>query len=391
MNSTLTLTIVLLAGQVTADVPEAVLAPPIRIEQTAPRNAPTLATPPREDPVSDDTALPVEQSSTTDQPGSPDKGTTVEQPLVPVDPAETAATAESLLQEALAEPSQGALTGQRTLLAEAIEGTVDRRQQFQIVTAYWRLSIRLARYHHALDAFERLAEIPPPSRRTDQVALEATRARAHARLREAELAAVAAQYDLAEASPRPFSDAPPLPADPPFVGSYRTNFQSMFADRAAPAGLRRIDQTLPLRLALVDARASATATAADSVRTHNDAYRAGQIDLASLLKTHAELRDQREAFLTAVRDYNGDIASYALAVAGADVDRETLVSMLIETTPQTRSVLVPKRDVVPASAAAPVDVAPKTDPPDSDPAPAEPAPFTPPPERSILKSIRKLP
>jgi len=288
--------------------------------------------------------------------GAPAAGQT-ETTLVPVDSAVEAATASVLLQGALTDPRRGALLGRRVTLLESLAGTVDRQHQLRVISAYWKLSILVARYHFALGQHEQLAGIHSPRHAWQETVLTAAQAEARARLRDAELAVVAAQYDLAEVSPALHvrDDLPPLPAEPPFVGVYRTNYQSLFAGRVAPPGLKRIDRTLPLRLAQIDARAVAVAAAAESVAALEGAYRENEVELAELLAAHARLRDQREAFLTSVRDYNSEIGVYALTVAGTNVDHQTLVSMLIETTPQTRSVLLPKHQVVGTSANVPIE------------------------------------
>jgi hypothetical protein len=72
------------------------------------------------------------------------------------------------------------------------------------------------------------------------------------------------------------------------------------------------------------------------------AYRSGQLALGQVLSAMNSLRLQRGAFLGAVRDYNLDIAEYALAASQPADPPEKIVAMLIEVDPSeaTRSVLV---------------------------------------------------
>ena len=54
-----------------------------------------------------------------------------------------------------------------------------------------------------------------------------------------------------------------------------------------------------------------------------------QADLQAVLACEAELSRQRRALLATVRDYNTDIADYALSVADASMPLDRLVAMMI--------------------------------------------------------------
>jgi hypothetical protein len=160
--------------------------------------------------------------------------------------------------------------------------------------------------------------------------LDSAAAAARARQTEAELALVAAQQDLAEASPATVGESP-LPSDLPFVGTYRTNFAEIYANRTAPAGLKRIDRTLPVFQRLIEARAAAVSKEGQTLMSLTDAYQRGQVGLPQLMESFLQLRQQRIAFLASVRDYNYSIADYAISVVTPDLGRDAVVSMLIET------------------------------------------------------------
>jgi hypothetical protein len=243
-----------------------------------------------------------------------------------------------LLRAAMTPPERGGLGGSRVRLRDLLVGSSDRHAQLQVVSAYWQLSAAVVRYHDARDSHDWLAGLREPEDPRDIVRLEAARTAVAAALREAELAVVSMQYGLAEMTPQRSAGIPILPADEPFAGEYQTHFESLFSSRPAPAGLLRIHHILPLRLAAIDARAAAVDTAINASRVTELAYEAGEASLNELLRSMAELRAQREAFSVAVRDYNIDIAAYALAVAGENVTPETLVSMLIAEAPQAGSV-----------------------------------------------------
>jgi hypothetical protein len=178
----------------------------------------------------------------------------------------------------------------------------------------------------------RLAGLLPPAEAsgkhaTDPV-LEAHMAAAEARLREAELAVVAQQFALAEQMRLPANEPLPLANDLPHAGAYRTFFQERYA-RTSPARSHLIDRTLPLLHRSVELRASAAQAAADSAEAEAEAYHAGQLDLLAAIDRVTELTRQRRAFVAAVRDYNLDIAEYALSVAPATLTSAQLVGMLI--------------------------------------------------------------
>ena len=219
--------------------------------------------------------------------------------------------------------------------------------------AYWQLSLAIADHHHALGEVDYLTNLPLPQSIHEQILLRSAVAAAQARQSEAKLALVAAQHDLGQAAAAGTTN--PLPTDIPYVGRYRTNFAEIFASQPAPSALRRIDRTLPLFHELIDARASSVVTAGEALMALTSRYEQGQEEMATLITAFLQLRQQRIALLASIRDYNYSIADYALSVASPGISREAIVAMLIETTPHSRSVLVPRRSVQPVAAEAPVE------------------------------------
>lgn len=145
------------------------------------------------------------------------------------------------------------------------------------------------------------------------------------------MAANSAQFALGELVPgvRSESDAP-LPIDTPLSGKYNTHFETLFSARVPPPGLRRIHETLPLRQDLVEARAAAVFAASDSVDQQIQAYQSGRASLTELLREFENLRTQRGAFLGALRDYNLDIAEYALGTSQPNDPPDKVVGMMIK-------------------------------------------------------------
>lgn len=224
------------------------------------------------------------------------------------------------------------LQGKPIALVDLLSRVYDRQQRAVVIPAYWQLFAAACEYRIAADEAARLTQLLPPAdgrgRHASHPVLESRLAAAEARVREGELAVLAQQYTLADHMRLPANEPLPLAADLPHSGAYRTFFQERYA-RSAPAKLHLIDRTLPLSHRSIELRAAAAISAADSADAETDAYRAGQLDLVSVVESIAELSRQRRNFVVAVRDYNFDIAEYALTVVPPALTSSQLVSVLI--------------------------------------------------------------
>jgi hypothetical protein len=209
------------------------------------------------------------------------------------------------------------------------------------VRAYWRLTQAVADYNYAVDEHRFLAAVPVV--REDQLSLQAAQASSKAEQAESRLAAVRAQQALAEIAPLASGGKLPLPADMPVVGTYRTHFKELNQRGAARDELGLIDQSLPMIRDVIDAQAEAVAAAAAVLPPALQAYQQGQTPLATVLDAHERLRRHRRAFLTAVEQYNAEIAGYALSVSLPAVTGERIAGMLIEEKPTGRSVLAGRK------------------------------------------------
>jgi hypothetical protein len=251
-------------------------------------------------------------------------------------------------------PEESKLTGRPMPLVEALANAYDRAQRLAITHAYWRLTNTLAEYH--LCAKE-LAQLRQLQVRPDDAMLQRTAlASAEAALRAAEVAVVAAQYDLAEAVGLSGQATLPLPADLPHVGPYRTNFEVVAARQVLPPRTRLIDRMMPIRRKAVDVWASAVQAAEDAAEAVSESYQKGATDLATVLEYQALLGRRQRSFMAAVCDYNHDIADYAITVAGPEIAGPALVSMLIKTSEQAAPRTAPSG----AGGAAPLQGNPET-------------------------------
>jgi hypothetical protein len=257
---------------------------------------------------------------------------------------QTEASARSLLGQALTAPAEAALRGTPLPLRAALERVQGNPQQLSVVTAYWRLAHAIATYHYALEETNFLMGLPLQPAARQQALLKAIQATARAAQAEAYLATLQAQHALAETAQLP-GDALPVTVDSPFVGAYRTYFETLSARGAVPPRLERLDRTLPVLREVLDAHATAVRDTEAALAELDAAYQAGQANLGAVLEFYERLRQTRRQFLGAVRDYNESIALYALSVTGPGVlTPDRLVGMLVERPQTDHSVLASKRD-----------------------------------------------
>ena len=256
-----------------------------------------------------------------------------------------------MVADAIALPDDSTLTGQPWTLFSALNSTRDRRQQAELTRMYWYLAQTVAEYHFCLDHARRLQRVETAE--ADSPSWRLARASAAAMVRQSELEATRAQYELARLLRVP-ADAPlPLPADRPHVGAYRTNFEQLFAGRTPPEPAVLIDRILPIRRQAVDDQAAAVQAAEDALAAATEQRQVSQGRAAEAIACSRDLLWQQQAFIRAVCEYNRNIAEYGMAVAEPTATPQTLVAMLIgparpSVTPAMSS------EVLPAGASEPI-------------------------------------
>ncbi len=238
-----------------------------------------------------------------------------------------------LIAEALENPHQSALTGTPLTLSQALAKMSDRNQQLAVTKAYWQLAAAQASYHWALEQRDLLRD--QTHSHTNHPGTLGARAAARADVRDAQLAVEQAQVELTNLIGPSDNRTAILTTDRPHVGDYRTNYESIFGNRPAPPRIRLVTRTLPVRRKAIDAHAEAIVAALDAVEATGEQFRTTGQGLPTLLDALAMLKQEREAFIAEVREYNLDIADYAFAVAPAGAAGRTLVSMLIRTSVPT--------------------------------------------------------
>jgi len=284
------------------------------------------------------------QATTPERPTG--NGTNLESGLLlPLSKAKSVTVGGELITQGLVPPKGVSLPGRPLTLLEAVSRSGDRQQQLRTARIYWRLATAQIDYYWAIDELQMFEPLQPRKKPHEAQAIKAAQASAAAHVHEAELAVRTAQSDLAELI-RPASfETLPLVHDAPFVGAYKTYFEQLFSDRGAPGRTRNIDQNLPVRRDLVEARAKAVVACNEVADALAEGYRKNECDTTDLIAAVAELRRERHDFLTAVRDYNYDIAEYATSVATSSTSAQTLVSMMIRVNrPAVESAQQPNRN-----------------------------------------------
>jgi hypothetical protein len=258
-------------------------------------------------------------------------------PLVPVPTHLPRQTPEQMMADGLKPLDEQPLPGRPVSLLDALSRTVGRARQLDMIRNYWRVAIATAEYHFRRDEFAQIQAMAAraaaegsqaTAEQTNRLLLE--QASASARLRQAELRVVAAQTELAERFGLPPSEPLPLAADVPLTGPYLTKLKELFQGRLPPPRLQLIDQLIPLRYEVVVARAEAVQAAGDALQGVKDQYQRRELEGDRVAPRVADLGQQRAAFLTAVLDYNFDIAEYALATAPETAAPSALLPTLIK-------------------------------------------------------------
>lgn len=276
-------------------------------------------------------AAPGERSKRADAPDESPEG---ESDLVPVRSTPPKQLTPRMLAAAMAPPEGSELLGRHVTLREVLVASASRGSQVAAIKAYWKLAQAVADYHFSLDQQRRLEDLaarvaPAGGAETLPLTIEAALSAADAERHEAKLSALQGQYDLAAVMGLPGSDRLPLPADLPHVGPYRTQFEAVFAGRAAPPQARIIDHLLPLQRRLIDQRAAAVRAIDDALEALENLSLRREADWEAVLAGERERMRQQQAFVAAIRQYNDWIADYALAAvpsAGPDL----IAGMLIK-------------------------------------------------------------
>ncbi|MFV2070662.1 MAG: hypothetical protein ACC645_27145, partial [Pirellulales bacterium] len=187
-------------------------------------------------------------------------------PLVPIHrPLRSTSSAVSLVKEAMTPPEAGRLDGRELSLYDLLATAPVQSGYQQRIHRYWQLATATARYRWAAGLQARLASLQPEfaddlSGQEATARWKAAVAATRVDVQQARLAAIAAQYGLADLRPTFSQQGLPLPVDLPHAGQYRTRYNEIFQGQPVVAAYR-IDQTLSPRYDLLGALAASVETA----------------------------------------------------------------------------------------------------------------------------------
>jgi hypothetical protein len=322
------------AGQEPTLLPQETATAPDEGTGESPSAAPPAEPPPANvEPPSAATAGPSARSP-GDEPGLLDSGAGGER-LVPVE-RKGRSRLSDMLYEALA-AAAGGLDGRSVTLAEALARAVDPRARIDVVRAYWQLACAMLDFEFRraeLGTLDRLASQDASDQSTAE--LIAAQAAARARREEAQIRVIEAQQRLGGLVS---GTAPPpllLASDPPHAGAYRTKFELLFAGRSAPPQAWLLNRILPLREQEVAARGRAAEAAAQAVAASEAAYAQDHGKLSQLLADLSLLASVRRTLVQSLRQYNEEIADFALGAITPPNDPGSVAAMLIKP-PATRA------------------------------------------------------
>lgn len=257
--------------------------------------------------------------------------------LVPIESRLPKAQAADLVEALFSWPEDLRGTSAPLGLLDVLGSLSDPRQQLHATHAYWKLAGALAEWRLARDQLQRFEQMEglvsqwSRARGRSAAVLEyQTRlAAARAEQRDAELRFIAEQYAVQELLPSAVFRPLGWPIDRPHVGTYRTLFEQVYGTRPAPAQARLLDRTLPLRRDAIEIQAAAVQAATDVDTELLESLAGGEHDPVSVCRAHEDLAAQWRRLASLVRDYNSDIASYALSIPGRPATVQETVGMLI--------------------------------------------------------------
>jgi hypothetical protein len=226
-------------------------------------------------------------------------------------------------------PEGVAIGGSPLSLVQAISNARDRSQQAAVIHAYWRLTQAIAGYHICFEAERQLSQLR--AREQAGTILLTAQAAAKASLQAARVAMSGAQYDLAAAAQLSPAASPPLAANLPHAGPYRTLFDQIASRSSPPPAALLLNRTLPENYQAIEQRLAALHEADNALAAAIELYQAGHGDLAGLLRCNDAFASQQRIFMADVCDYNHRIADYVLSVVQRPTTNQALIDMLILT------------------------------------------------------------
>ncbi len=207
----------------------------------------------------------------------------------------------------------------------------------ELIEAYWRAQQRAAEYHVLAMHNDWLAELLPftlerrnePGGPGEMLRLRAAQLAVKARLLEAQLQFLAAQFDLTERAGLPTSSAWLRPQTAPHAGPYLLWLEAQPPQLGAALPVRRLAATIPALNVNLQDRANSVIQADQTRAAATTAYQNGSCTLDYALTTLNLQTSEREPSWT-VTEYNSPSPTTSDRHA-ASVPRDKLVEALVIT------------------------------------------------------------
>jgi len=234
-------------------------------------------------------------------------------------------------------PEDRKLGGKELTLQDLFILTSNREQRFALLKSYWKVALAMAEFHWALEEFYTIQTLEgvgvtggraSPSHSYIEAAIYSSLAR----VSETRTQAINAQYELLTLMGGQYRSLP-LAVDVPLVGTYNTQFEANYPDGRAPKRLQAINKTIDLRRDTVNTRGiaidrtfTAWQAAIQLFKQNPNEQNAQVVALA-----YEQLTRHRRSFLGSIREYNTDIAEYALSVLNPSFRPDQLARYLTRT------------------------------------------------------------
>lgn len=234
-------------------------------------------------------------------------------------------------------PDDRKLGGKELTLQDLFILTTNRDQRFALVKAYWKVALAMAEFHWALEEFYTIQTLEgvgvtggraSPSHSYIEAAIYSSLAR----VSETRTQAINAQYELLTAMGGQYRSLP-LAVDVPLVGTYNTQFDANYPDGRAPKRLQAINKTIDLRRDTVNTRGIAIDRTFAAWQAAIQLFKQNPSDQNAQVVALAfeQLTRHRRSFLGSIREYNTDIAEYALTVLNPSFRPDQLARYLTRT------------------------------------------------------------
>lgn len=234
-------------------------------------------------------------------------------------------------------PNTNKLEGKELTIQDLFILTSNRDQRFALLKAYWKIALAMAEYHWAVEEYLTIRTLDgvgvANGRSPSHIYIEAAIFASMARVSETRTQAINAQFELLTLMGGRYRNLP-LSVDVPLVGTYNTQFEANYPNPAtAPRRLQAINKTIDNRRDTVNSRGIAIDRifkawqAAIGLFQQNPNEQNAQV----VALAYEQLTRARRGFLASIREYNSDIAEYALTVLDPSFRPDQLARYLTRT------------------------------------------------------------